>query len=254
MSTILKVEDATKQFGGLTAVDSVSISIEDSEITGLIGPNGAGKSTLFDLVTGFHDLTEGRIRFNGEDISNSAPEQRAQRGLIRTFQITRELSGMTVLENMLLASRNPPDEKVLQALFNNESVREHDEQARERATEILEMLDIYKLRDEYAGNLSGGQRKLLELGRTLMADPELLLLDEPMAGVNPDLSDKLFEHIISLCEQEGLAFLIIEHDMDSIMEISDKVIGMHQGQVMTVGDPQTVQQDEAFLEAYMGGS
>lgn len=249
----LETEDVTKTFGGLLAVDDVSVSIESGRITGLIGPNGAGKSTLFNLMSGFYSPDSGTVRLKGEDVTGLAPDERANRGLIRTFQITRELSGMKVMENMLLAAQDNPGEKVLRTLTSWGRVKEFEEKQRARAEELLRYLELWELRDEYAGNLSGGQRKLLELGRALMSDPDVLLLDEPMAGVNPDLTDHLLERIVTLCKEENKTFLIVEHDIETIMSISDTVIGMHNGQILAVGEPKEVQQDERMLEAYLGG-
>jgi ABC-type branched-subunit amino acid transport system ATPase component len=250
---ILETDDITKSFGGLVAVDNVSVSVKQGEITGLIGPNGAGKSTLFNLMSGFLNPDGGSVTLRGEDVTELRPDERAQRGLIRTFQITRELSGMTVMNNMLLAAQDNPGERILPLLTQVGTVRETENEQRERAEELLKYLELWDLRDEYAGNLSGGQRKLLELGRSLMSDPDVLLLDEPMAGVNPDLTDHLLDRIMELRDEENRTFLIVEHDIDTIMSISDTVIGMHNGEVLVQGEPAVVQQDERLLEAYLGG-
>jgi len=250
---ILATDDVTRSFGGLVAVDGVSVTIERGEITGLIGPNGAGKSTLFNLMSGFLDPDEGAVRLKGEDVTDLRPDERAERGLIRTFQITRELSGMTVMNNMLLAAQDNPGERILPLLTQLGTVREFEDAQGDRAEELLKYLELWDLRDEYAGNLSGGQRKLLELGRSLMSDPDVLLLDEPMAGVNPDLTDHLLDRIMELRDEENRTFLIVEHDIETIMSISDTVIGMHNGEILVQGSPETVQQDEEMLEAYLGG-
>jgi ABC-type branched-subunit amino acid transport system ATPase component len=250
---ILQAKNVTKTFGGLVAVDDVSVSVESGEVTGLIGPNGAGKSTLFNLMSGFYEVDDGSIQFNGADITDLRPEQRAERGLIRTFQLTRELAGMTVMDNMLLGAQNNPGESVISLLTEPRGVSEFEQTHQQRAEELLKYIELWDLRDEYAGNLSGGQRKLLELGRSLMSDPDLLLLDEPMAGVNPDLTDHLLDRIMSLRNNQEMTFLIVEHDIQTIMSISDTVIGMHNGQILTVGNPDEVQQDEELLEAYLGG-
>jgi branched-chain amino acid transport system ATP-binding protein len=251
--SILATEGVTKSFGGLVAVNDVSVSIEKGEITGLIGPNGAGKSTLFDLMSGFLDPDDGTVTLKGEDVTGLRPDERAERGLIRTFQITRELSGMTVMNNMLLAAQENPGERIVPLLFRLGNVKEYEGDQRERAEDLLKYLELWELRDEYAGNLSGGQRKLLELGRSLMSDPDVLLLDEPMAGVNPDLTDHLLDRIMELRSEENRTFLIVEHDIETIMSISDTVIGMHNGEILVQGEPETVQQDEEMLEAYLGG-
>jgi branched-chain amino acid transport system ATP-binding protein len=252
-SALLEVIDIRKSFGGITAVDDVSFSIRGEEITGLIGPNGAGKTTTFDLLSGFLDPDAGQVLFDGKPIQRFAPHECSLEGLVRTFQITRELTGMTVMENMLLGGQRNPGEHVTAALANTESVRSYESRNRDRARKWLKILDLWELRDEYAGNLSGGQRKLLELGRALMTEPDLLLLDEPMAGVNPTLTNRLLEHLTQLRDEEGLTFVIIEHDMDAIMTVSDTVIAMHNGRVLTEGPPEAVKRDEALLEAYLGG-
>ena len=250
---VLTTRNVTKSFGGLTAVDGVSVGVEQGEITGLIGPNGAGKSTLFNLMSGFYEVDDGSVLFDGEDVTDLRPEERAIRGLVRTFQITRELSGMTVMNNMLLAAQENPGEDVVPLLTRPSEVREYEGEQRDRAEQLLKYLELWELREEYAGNLSGGQRKLLELGRALMSDPEVLLLDEPMAGVNPDLTDHLLERITALRDDQNKTFLVVEHDIQTIMDISDTVIGMHNGQILVTGEPETVQQDEQMIEAYLGG-
>jgi ABC-type branched-subunit amino acid transport system ATPase component len=251
--TLLEANGLRKTFGGIVAVDDVSFEVNRNEIVGVIGPNGAGKSTMFKLLAGFHKPDEGTVVFDGEDITDLEPNERTQRGLVRTFQIAQELTGMRVMDNMLLASQNNPGEKVLAAAANTSSVRDFEEDARDRAEELLKFLELWDLRDEYAGNLSGGQRKLLELGRALMADPDLLLLDEPMAGVNPDLTDRLLQRIMDLRDERDMTFLVVEHDIEAIMRISDTVVGMHDGTVLSKGTPEEVQSDEQMLEAYLGG-
>jgi ABC-type branched-subunit amino acid transport system ATPase component len=251
--TLLEADGLRKTFGGIVAVDEVSFEVDRTEIVGVIGPNGAGKSTMFKLLAGFQKPDEGTVVFDGEDITDLAPNERTQRGLVRTFQIAQELTGMRVMDNMLLASQNNPGEKVLAAAVNTGSVRDFEGTAHDRAEELLKFLELWDLREEYAGNLSGGQRKLLELGRALMADPDLLLLDEPMAGVNPDLTDRLLQRIMDLRDERDMTFLVVEHDIDAIMRISDTVIGMHDGTVLSKGTPEEVQSDEQMLEAYLGG-
>jgi ABC-type branched-subunit amino acid transport system ATPase component len=251
--TLLEARNLEKRFGGIVAVDDVSFDVERQEIVGVIGPNGAGKSTTFKLLTGFHEADAGTVEFDGEDVTDLGPEERAQRGMVRTFQIAQELTGMRVMDNMLLAVQNHPGEKVLAAAANTGSVRDAESEARDRAEDLLQFLELWDLRDEYAGNLSGGQRKLLELGRALMAEPDLLLLDEPMAGVNPDLTDRLLQRILELRDERDMTFLVVEHDIEAIMRISDTVIGMHDGKVLSKGTPEEVQSDERMLEAYLGG-
>jgi branched-chain amino acid transport system ATP-binding protein len=249
---ILKVQDLRKEFGGLVAVDDVSFEVRKGDIVGLIGPNGAGKSTTFNLVTGFYELDDGEVRLRGQNVEDLSPEERSKRGMVRTFQITRELTGMKVHENMRLGGQEHDGEKVLHALVESSAAREREAKLESRAEDLLKTLGLWELRDEYAGNLSGGQRKLLELGRALMTDPDILMLDEPMAGVNPRLTEDLLSMIRDLSD-EGMTFLVVEHDVDMIMSLCDKVIGMHNGAVLTAGPPEEVQNDDRLLEAYFGG-
>ncbi len=251
---ILQVDSLGKRFGGIVAVDGASFAVERGTITGLIGPNGAGKSTTFNCITGVHEPDVGVIRFEDTDITGRDPHQVANQGLVRTFQIARELPEMTVLENMMLAPKGQLGESLWRSVMPivRGGVVEQEEQLRDRAWEMLEFFEIDHLADEYAGNLSGGQRKLLELSRALLTDPEMLLLDEPMAGVNPSLETKLLDHIHELRAQ-GYTFLLVEHDMDVIMDNCEHVIVMHQGQVLAEGPPAAITSNEAVIEAYLGG-
>jgi branched-chain amino acid transport system ATP-binding protein len=250
----LVVEDLTKTFGGVTAVDGASFVVDDGSLTGLIGPNGAGKSTTFNCITGVHEADGGTVSFGGEDITGLRTSAIANRGLVRTFQIARELEEMTVLENLMLAPRGQVGEKLAHAVLPGlrGGVREQEAELRERVWETLELFEIDHLADEYAGNLSGGQRKLLELSRALMMDPDTLLLDEPFAGVNPTLEEKLLDRIHQLRDDEGLTFLLVEHDMDLIMNNCEHVIVMHQGQVLAEGTPDEIRGDERVVDAYLG--
>jgi branched-chain amino acid transport system ATP-binding protein len=248
----LKVRDLRKTFGGITAVDNAGFDIEKGSMTGLIGPNGAGKSTTFNCITGTYTPDSGVVEFNGEDITGLNPYEVAERGLVRTFQIARELSEMTVLENMMVAPMHQRGEALWRSVLSRKTVNEQEAEILERAWETLEFFDIEHLANEYAGTLSGGQRKLLELARALLTDPEMLLLDEPFAGVNPTLEERLLEHIHDL-RNEGYTFLIVEHDMDLIMENCEKVIVMHQGRILTEGTPEDVRNNEDVIEAYLGG-
>jgi branched-chain amino acid transport system ATP-binding protein len=249
----LRVENLVKRFGGITAVDGASFEIEEGSLTGLIGPNGAGKSTTFNCITGVHEPTTGTIYFKGEDITGLEPYQIAQRGLVRTFQIARELEKMTVLENLMLAPKNQHGESVFRSVtpgFRRGVVSEEKE-IRDRVWEMLEFFEIDHLAGEYAGNLSGGQRKLLEMARALMTDPEVVLLDEPLAGVNPTLEEKLLDRIHELRE-EGYTFLLVEHDMDVIMNNCERIIVMHQGKVLADGTAEDIQNNDQVVEAYLG--
>ncbi len=250
----LRIADLKKTFGGVVAVDGASFAVERETITGLIGPNGAGKSTTFNLITGVHTPDSGRVVFDGEEITGLKPNKVANRGLVRTFQIARELSEMTVLENMLLAFEGQQGESLWRSVapVARKAVIDEERELLERVWQTLELFEIDHLAHEEAGTLSGGQRKLLEMARALLTEPEMLLLDEPMAGVNPSLEVKLIERIHDLRE-EGYTFLLVEHDMDVIMEHCEHVIVMHQGAVLSEGTPKEIQADERVIEAYLGG-
>jgi branched-chain amino acid transport system ATP-binding protein len=249
----LRVEGLRKTFGGITAVDDATFGVDAGRLTGLIGPNGAGKSTTFDLITGFHEPDAGRVVLNGEDVTARAPYELANRGLVRTFQIARELSEMTVLENMMLAPSGQPGETLWRSVLPGArgAVRENETTNLDRVWETLEFFEIDHLAGEYAGTLSGGQRKLLELARALLTDPDVLLLDEPFAGVNPSLEERLLEHVHDLRER-GYTFLLVEHDIDLIMENCSRVIVMHQGSILADGDPEAIRTDERVIDAYLG--
>ena len=251
---ILSIENLQKRFGGITAVDGATFAVDRGSITGLIGPNGAGKSTTFNCITGVNTPDGGQVVFDDTDITGRSTDRIATRGLVRTFQIARELSAMTVLENMLLAPTGQRGESLWRSVLPGarEQVIQQEEQLRERAWETLEFFEIDHLAEEQAGTLSGGQRKLLELARALLTDPDLLLLDEPMAGVNPSLETKLLDRIHTL-QDEGYSFLLVEHDMDLIMEHCERVIVLHQGAVLDAGKPAAVKANEDVIEAYLGG-
>ncbi|WP_423995563.1 ABC transporter ATP-binding protein [Halorubrum trapanicum] len=249
----LRVEGLVKRFGGVTAVDGASFEVESGSLTGLIGPNGAGKSTAFNCITGVHEPTAGKVYFEGEDITGLRPHQIARKGLVRTFQIARELSEMTVLENLMLAPQGQLGESAIRAVTPGlrGAVVAEETELRERAWETLEFFEIDHLAHEHAGNLSGGQRKLLEMARALMTDPEMVLLDEPLAGVNPTLQEKLLDRIHDL-RADGYTFLLVEHDMDVIMDNCERVIVMHQGSVLAEGTGDEIRNDERVIEAYLG--
>ncbi|RBI63838.1 ABC transporter ATP-binding protein [halophilic archaeon] len=250
----LRVENLRKTFGGITAVDGATFDVEQGSMTGLIGPNGAGKSTTFNLITGVYPADAGSVYFDDEDITGLEPHQIADRGLVRTFQIARELSEMTVLENMMLAPKGQIGERLWRSVTPGlrGDVREQETAMLDRAWEMLEFFEIDHLATEYAGNLSGGQRKLLEMARALMTDPKMVLLDEPLAGVNPSLERKLLKHIHELRER-GFTFLLVEHDMDVIMNNCERVIVMHQGTVLADGTPAEIKSNERVIDAYLGG-
>ncbi|AJF27007.1 branched-chain amino acid ABC transporter ATPase [Haloarcula sp. CBA1115] len=254
-SPLLVVNGLRKEFGGVVAVDGATFSVAEGSLTGLIGPNGAGKSTTFNCITGIHEPTGGRVTFDGQNITGLPPYTLANQGLVRTFQIARELSDMTVLENVMLAPGGQVGESVVRSVTPGlrGDVIKDEAAVRDRAWETLEFFEIDHLAHENAGNLSGGQRKLLEMARVLMTDPEMILLDEPLAGVNPTLEEKLLERIHELRREQGLTFLLVEHDMDVIMNNCEHIIVMHQGSVLAEGDAETITSDERVLEAYLGG-
>ncbi|KZN23621.1 ABC transporter ATP-binding protein [Haladaptatus sp. R4] len=251
--TPLRVENLRKTFGGITAVDGATFSVEQGSFTGLIGPNGAGKSTTFNLITGVYQPDSGSVYFNDRDITGMQPYQIADRGMVRTFQIARELSEMTVLENMMLAPKGQEGEALWRSVTPGmrSDVRKQEEDVLERAWQMLEFFEIDHLAGEYAGNLSGGQRKLLEMARALMTDPQMVLLDEPLAGVNPSLEKKLLKHVHELRER-GYTFLLVEHDMDVIMNNCEHVIVMHQGKVLAEGEPAAIRSNDQVIDAYLG--
>ena len=249
----LRVDGLIKKFGGITAVNGATFQVEEGSLTGLIGPNGAGKSTTFNCITGVHEPTAGHVYFKNTEITGLEPHQIANRGLVRTFQIARELEEMTVLENLMLAPKNQLGESVWRSVTPGArgGVVKQERELRERTWETLEFFEIDHLAEEDAGNLSGGQRKLLEMARALMTDPEMVLLDEPLAGVNPTLEEKLLDRIHDLRDQ-GYTFLLVEHDMDVIMNNCDPVIVMHQGEVLAQGSAAEIRDNERVIEAYLG--
>jgi len=252
-AAILTVDNVTKSFGGLHAVDGCSLSVAEGSITGLIGPNGAGKTTLFNLVTGFIEPDSGRILLRDNRIDHLPPHHLFRKGLLRTFQVPRELKGMTVLENLMLVPPGQAGETVWNSwLFRNRVARQ-EEANFAKALEVLDFVELGHLRDEYAATLSGGQKKLLELARTLMCDARLILLDEPGSGVNRVLMKKLVANIERLRREIGITFFVIEHDMDLVAQLCDTVIVMSEGKTLAQGTLDEIKRDERVLQAYLGG-
>ena len=250
---ILQIEDVVKRFGGVAAIDGAALDVERGTITALIGPNGAGKTTLFNVITGFQRPEKGVIRFRGRRIDGRPPHAIARRGLVRTFQITKVLARMSVLENMMLAAAHQPGEQLWRLVATPRAVRRREREIEAKALALLELIQLDRLAGDYAGTLSGGQRKLLELARALMAKPRFLLLDEPMAGINPTLGRRLLDHMQRLRTEEGVTFLFIEHDMEVVMNHSDRVIVMAEGRVIVEGEPHEVRSDQRVIDAYLGG-
>jgi neutral amino acid transport system ATP-binding protein len=249
---LLEIDEVVKRFGGIRAVNGATMNVREGSITALIGPNGAGKTTLFNVVTGFYRGDRGSVTFDGDRVFGDPPYELARKGLVRTFQITKALAAMPVIDNMMLAAPNQPGERLRNVFFRPLAVREREKQVRAEAMSLLDLFDLAKLADSYAGTLSGGQRKLLELARALMAEPKLLLLDEPMAGINPTLGARLLEHMQALRREMGVTVMFIEHDMEVVMNHSDRVIVMAEGRVIAEGEPHEVRGDQRVIDAYLG--
>jgi len=248
---ILQLQGLRKAYGQLRAVDGVDLSVASGSLTGLIGPNGAGKTTTFDLIAGAQRCDSGRIVFQGQSIENLAPNAIFRRGLARTFQVPRPFAQMTVLENVLIAPLNQIGERLYANWWWAGRVSAQERTLQERAREVLELCALSDKASLLAGQLSGGQQKLLELARVLMIDPQMILLDEPAAGVNPSLLETLMERV-QLLHRRGITFLLIEHNMDLVMRVCQHVIVMAQGQVLAQGTPQEVQDNPQVLDAYLG--
>jgi ABC-type branched-subunit amino acid transport system ATPase component len=249
---ILVVEDVKKRFGGLVAVNGATFNVAPRSITALIGPNGAGKTTLFNNVSGFYRADSGRVVFRGHRIDRSGPHRIAQRGLVRTFQLTKALTHMSVLDNVMLAGADQPGEHLWRVFLQPLGVRKREHEVRTIATELLRFVKLESHADAYDGSLSGGQRKLLEFARALMSSPHMVLLDEPTAGVNPTLARQLLEYMLELRRDTGMTFLLIEHDMEVVMNVSDRVIVMSEGRVIAEGTPDAVRRNAAVIDAYLG--
>ena len=249
---MLKLVNVDKYFGGVHAVNKVSIEINRGSITGLIGPNGAGKTTLFNIIAGYIKPTSGNAELDGEDITSMLPHELFSKGLLRTFQIAQEFSTLTVLENLMMVPGNQKGENLINTWFNNFGVSNQEEEIRSKAIEVIEFLNLSHLTQELAGNLSGGQKKLLELGRTMMVDAKLVLLDEVGAGVNRTLLNEIIEAIIRLNKEKNYTFCMIEHDMELISKLCDPVIVMSEGAILFQGTAQEVKSNEEVIEAYLG--
>jgi branched-chain amino acid transport system ATP-binding protein len=249
---MIVVEDLHKHFGGFHAVDGASLTIRQGTITGLIGPNGAGKTTLFNVIAGRLKPTSGRVTMAGEDITGLSPHDLFGKGLLRTFQIAHEFSSMTVRENLMMVPAGQSGERLWNAWFRRGRIAEEERELQQKADDVLDFLTISHLKDEKAGNLSGGQKKLLELGRTMMVDARIVFLDEVGAGVNRSLLRTIGDAIVRLNQERGYTFCVIEHDMDFIGRLCDPVIVMAEGKVLAEGSADQIMKNEAVIEAYLG--
>ena len=249
---MISVHDMHKHFGGFHAVDGASLEIATGSITGLIGPNGAGKTTLFNVIAGRLPPTSGRVTMDGQDITGLPPHELFHKGLLRTFQIAHEFSSMTVRENLMMVPGSQSGETLWNAWFGRGRIAQEEAVLLKKADEVLDFLTISHLKTERAGNLSGGQKKLLELGRTMMVDAKIVFLDEVGAGVNRTLLNTIGDAIVRLNKERGYTFCVIEHDMDFIGRLCDPVIVMAQGRVLAQGSAKDIMQNEAVIEAYLG--
>jgi len=249
---MLKIEGLTKDFGGLRAVDHCSFELRQGMIFGLIGPNGSGKTTVFNLITGFLEPTEGRVFFKGEEITGLPPYAIVQRGIARTFQLVRVFRRMTVMENMLIAPKNQAGENFLLGMLRTPKVRRQEREAIERAMELLALVGLERQANEYCGNLSYAEQKMVELTRALMTDPELILLDEPASGINPTLVNQILDYIRKLRDEQGKTFLVVEHDMRVIMNLCERIAVLNYGKKIAEGTPDEVSSNPAVIDAYLG--
>ena len=252
MSNILQIDNLSKYFGGLAAVSNCSLKIKEGSITGIIGPNGSGKTTLFNLIAGNLKPNDGKVIFNDEDITHVPSYDLFSKGILRTFQIAHEFSNLTVLENLMMVPGNQSGENLINALLKPSIIKKEEDELRKKAYEVADFLNLKYLANELAGNLSGGQKKLLELGRTMMVDAKLVLLDEVGAGVNRTLLKDLGTAILRLNKEKGYTFCMIEHDMDFISRMCDPVIVMADGSVLFEGTSDEVKNNEKVIESYLG--
>ena len=249
---MIVVENLHKNFGGVRAVNGASLSVQPGSITGLIGPNGAGKTTLFNVIAGLYQPTSGKVLLDGEDITSLKPYELFHKGVLRTFQLAHEFSTLTVRDNLMMVPPNQAGESLLNTWFKPSLVKAHEEEIRSKADEVIRFLELEQVADEFAGNLSGGQKKLLELGRTMMVDAKIVFLDEVGAGVNRTLLRKIGDAIIKLNEERNYTFCLIEHDMEFVARLCDPVICMAEGAVLTKGTIDEVKNNEQVIEAYLG--
>ena len=249
---MITINNLTKKFGGFTAVNDASLTIEEGSITGLVGPNGAGKTTLFNVIAGIYRPSNGSVMLDGKDITGLEPHELFHKGLLRTFQIAHEFSTMSVRENLMMVPGGQSGEKLIDVWTNPSKIRKEEALLRKKADEVIEFLEISHVADELAGNLSGGQKKLLELGRTMMVDAKIVFLDEVGAGVNRTLLNTIGDAIIRFNKERGYTFCVIEHDMEFIGRLCDPVIVMAEGGVLAQGTIEEIKSNEQVIEAYLG--
>ena len=247
----LEVTNLKKSFGGIKAVDVESLNLNRNELTSIIGPNGAGKTTFFDLISGFQDSDEGKVYLNNKNITKSQPYAIARLGMIRTFQLTKVFDRMTVLENMMFSASTVNNDSFLKSLVKLPSQKTTEKKIRDKSFEIMKELNIDHMANSYAREMSGGQKKLLELGRSIINNPSVLLLDEPLAGVNPKLAEEILQIILNLAGK-GISILMVEHNIEAVMKISERVIVLAEGKVIADSTPENIRSDEKVIEAYLG--
>ena len=247
----LEVTNLKKSFGGIKAVDVESLNLNRNELTSIIGPNGAGKTTFFDLISGFQDSDEGKVYLNNKNITKSQPYAIARLGMIRTFQLTKVFDRMTVLENMMFSASTVNNDSFLKSIAKLPSQKTTEKKIRDKSFEIMKELNIDHMANSYAREMSGGQKKLLELGRSIINNPSVLLLDEPLAGVNPKLAEEILQIIVNLAGK-GISILMVEHNIEAVMKISERVIVLAEGKVIADSTPENIRSDKKVIEAYLG--